>query len=109
MPIRRRKNPVPKSSREQRLQQAAILYERFSGNTATEILRFPAPKCPKELVAIGPVDGILYSADREGRVEKYIHEFRKKARPLLAVSPDGSSLYLLGGAFTFTERGIVDD
>jgi hypothetical protein len=60
-------------------------------------------------VAIGEVDGILYSTIRDGVLEKYIHKFRKADRPLFVVSPDGRVLYLLGGRYGFTEAGIVDD
>ncbi|NCA24613.1 MAG: hypothetical protein EBS91_08475, partial [Betaproteobacteria bacterium] len=60
-------------------------------------------------VAIGEVDGILYSTVRDGVLEKYIHKFRKRDKPLFVVAPDGKALYLVGGNYTFTERGIVDD
>ena len=60
-------------------------------------------------VAIGEVDGILYSTVRDGQLEKYIHKFRKADKPLFVVSPDGKSLHLVGGNYSFTERGIVDD
>jgi hypothetical protein len=67
------------------------------------------PPLPAVGVAIGEVDGILYSTIRDGVLEKYIHKFRKADRPLFVVSPDGRVLYLLGGNYNFTERGIVDE
>ena len=57
---------------------------------------------------VGWCDGILYTTERDGNVEKYIHKFKKSSRPLLAASFDGKNLLLLGGAFRFTDRGIVD-
>ncbi len=57
---------------------------------------------------IGRCDGILYTTIRDGVTEKYIHEFKKKARPVLVASYDGKQLLLVGGKFTFTDRGIVD-
>jgi len=57
---------------------------------------------------VGTVDGILYTTVRDGNTEKYIHEFKKKSRPHLAVSHDGKQLFILGGGYAFTERGIVD-
>jgi hypothetical protein len=50
----------------------------------------------------------MYSTVRDGRHENYVHRFGAKSRPLLAASSDGTQLYLLGGAYNFTERGIVD-
>lgn len=110
-----RMNPVPPSSRayqsravRDEIEQAADLYERFSGHDAVEIGTVSVPPMPKVGVAIGEIDGILYSTIRDGKLEKYIHKFRKSDRPLFVVSPDGSVLYLVGGSYDFTERGIVD-
>ena len=110
-----RRNPVPPSSRAGRFRavkgqiaQAKDLYERFSGHDAEEIGRVKIPDLPKVGVAIGTVDGLLYSTVRDGVAEKYIHKFHKKDQPLFVVSPDGKSLFLVGGVYTFTERGIVD-
>lgn len=113
--VRSRNNPVPPSSRagmsrevRDQLDQAADLYERFSGHEPEAIGRVRVPPTPRVGVAIGEVDGILYSTVRDGVLEKYIHKFRKSDRPLFVVSPDGKQLFLIGGAYTFTERGIVD-
>ena len=57
---------------------------------------------------VGELDAVLYTTRRDGRLERYIHEFAKKSRPLLAASHDGKQLVLLGGAYDFTEAGIVD-
>ena len=53
-------------------------------------------------------DGVLYTTTRDGREEKYVHEFRKRDKPLLCVSPDGEQLFIVAGRYVFTERGIVD-
>ena len=110
-----RMNPVPASSRagvsrqvRDQVAQAADLYERFSGHDPEEIGKVRIPAVPKVGVAIGEVDGILYSTVRDGQLEKYIHKFRKSDRPLFVVAPDGKQLFLVGGNYTFTERGIVD-
>jgi hypothetical protein len=115
--IRSRKNPVPPSSKAGRvsfsdrdaISRAADLYERFSGHEAEAIGKVTVNPLPRVGVAIGEVDGILYSTVRDGVLEKYIHKFRKRDRPLFVVAPDGKALYLVGGNYSFTERGIVDD
>lgn len=111
-----RMNPVPPSSRagmtkatRNQIDRAADLYERFTGHDALELGRVKVPAMPAVGVAIGEVDGILYSTIRDGVLEKYIHRFRKSDRPLFVVAPDGKVLYLLGGNYNFTERGIVDE
>lgn len=110
-----RMNPVPPSSRagikritRSQIEKAADLYERFSGHDAVELGTVRIPDLPTVGVAIGEIDGVLYSTVRDGKLEKYIHKFHKSDRPLFVVSPDGKSLYMLGGYYNFTERGIVD-
>jgi hypothetical protein len=109
---------VPPSSRAGRktvkrfsnsqIQKAANLYERFSGHDPEEIGVINIPDMPDVGVAIGEVDGILYTTVRDGVVEKYIHKFHKNDKPMFVVSPNGKGLWLVGGNYDFTERGIVD-
>lgn len=63
-------------------------------------------RVPHVALAVGDLDFVGYTTVRDGRVEKYIHRFPKKRRPLLATSHDGASLEILGGDFQFTEAGI---
>jgi hypothetical protein len=91
------------------ISRAADLYERFSGHDAEEIGRVQVRPLPRVGVAVGEVDGILYTTTRDGRTEKYIHKFRMRDKPLFVVAPDGKGLFLVGGRYTFTERGIVDE
>lgn len=100
---RTRSRPMSKSVR-----RAADLYERFSGHEAEEIGRIKVKPMPKVGVAIGECDGILYTTMRDGKVEKYIHKFNRADKPVFVVSEDGKQLFLIGGRYTFTERGIVD-
>lgn len=97
-------NPSPRRA----IADAASLYEAFTGHEGDEIARVPAPKVPKVALAIGPVLLIGYETVRDGVREQYVHRFSKRSRPLLVASHDGNSVFLLGGAYTFTDRGIVD-
>lgn len=107
-----KKNPAPRSPDAEpgasgKVRQAAALYQAFTGHKATtgKQVRLPAASVG---LAIGPLLAVAYETTRDGKREKYMHEFRRGARPLLASSHDGLSLYLLGGAYRFTDRGIVD-
>lgn len=62
----------------------------------------------KPAFVLGPVDGILYTATRDGKDERYIHKFKRKAKPTLAASHDGKQLYVVGGNYEVTEAGIED-
>jgi hypothetical protein len=110
--------PVPKSSRygkrskpkygSYEVDSAAQLYERFSGHEPESLGKVSIPKTPKVMLLVGTCDGILYTTVRDGVTEKYIHQFKKSAKPAFCVSHDGKQLFLVGGDFDFTERGIVD-
>lgn len=90
------------------IRKAADLYERFSGHDAEILGKIRVKSLPKVAVGVGVCDGILYTTVRDGKTEKYIHKFRAADKPILAVTPDGKQILLLGGNYTFTERGIVD-
>jgi hypothetical protein len=100
-------NPVPPSSRVQ-IREAIRLYEDFSGHDGETIAKLAKPEYPDVVLAIGELDAVCYTTVRDGKEERYIHDFRKKSRPLLCCSHDGKTLIILGGEFQFTERGIVD-
>lgn len=51
----------------------------------------------------------MYATTRDGKREKYLHEFKPSARPDLVAKHDGSQLGLIGGDFIFTEAGITDN
>lgn len=104
---KRLKNPVP-LSRHAKVKNASDLYERFTGHNADEVVSVDKPELPDVMLVIGEIDGIMYSTVRDGELEKYIHKFSKSCRPTFAVSHDGKQLFMLGGAYNFTERGIID-
>ncbi len=111
----RRKNPVPASSRagkhtagKSSVDKAADLFQRFTGNKAHKKARTVNEK-DQAFLQVGTVDGVLYTTNRDGKVEQYIHHFRPASRPALAVSADGKVARTVGGRFTFTERGFVDE
>lgn len=88
--------------------KAAKLYTDFTGHDATH---FDTVKIewPKVGLTVGQCDGILYTTVRDGVKEKYVHQFKSSARPLLVASHDGEQLALIGGKFRFTDAGITDD
>ncbi len=104
---RSRKNPAARLSGPDE-HEARALFEAFSGEHPGPGKKMRIPGPPKVGLAIGPVLLIGYETIRDGKREQYIHKFQKHARPLLVISHDGRSVLMLGGAFTFTERGFED-
>jgi hypothetical protein len=99
----RRRNPVGPTQRE--IDQAGELFKDFTGN-APDNLQKVRIRNPKTGLVIGELDGVLYTTVRDGKTEKYKHDFKKGNRPHLVASHDGQSLHILGGDYEFTERGI---
>lgn len=95
-------------SEKEQFARASQLFADFSGHDASPWARVRI-EVPKVALVVGRCDGVLYTTMRDGRIEKYIHRFKAKVAPALCASPDGRQLFLVGGSFEFTERGIVDD
>ena len=76
--------------------KAKKLFSDFTGMDAGFAHKVHVPE-NDVLVVVGDCDGLLYTTVRDGKRERYIHEFKASSRPLLAVSPDGRNLYLVGG------------
>lgn len=91
-----------------RVREAARRFSRFTGHKAESATIVPFPSLPREAFAVGNLVGVIYETIRDGERETYVHRFRKKSRPLLAATFDGTRLVIVGGRYRFTERGIVD-
>ncbi len=61
---------------------------------------------PRVLVELGRLKGLIYSSDRGGfgRPRTFIHFM--ETPPVLACNPSGNQLYVLGGNYRITRRGI---
>ena len=86
--------------------RAAKLLRGFTGTRTVKSRVARKPAIPDSVVEIGPILGIIYKIDNTG--EKLHHAFASKAQPLLLVSHDGRQVFIVGGRFTFTDRGFVD-
>lgn len=89
------------------IDDARQLFKDFRGDEP-ENLRRVQLRTPRTGLVIGELDGVLYTTVRDGKKEKYIHEFKARSRPLLIASSDGESLHIIGGKYAFTESGIND-
>ena len=104
--IRIRVEPVARGKAEPEERTARALFRRWSGFPAARAFRSRCPRNPPVLVQLGRLKGVIYSSDKgEGnRVRTYIHFM--ETPPLLASDPAGRQLYVIGGNYRVTERGI---
>lgn len=98
----RRKNP-----RDAAVERAAQLFREFREAEPGRI-KHTDIRTPAAAIQVGELDGVMYRTTHGGKREKYLHTFRKNARPQMLASHDGKQLLIVGGNFTFTRRGIVD-
>lgn len=87
--------------------QARELFERFHCFAAPRVIRRPCRRLiPPVLVRLGQLRGLIYSSDRgqRGRPRAFIHLM--ETPPTLACDPEGRQLYIIGGRYRVTSRGI---
>lgn len=65
-------------------------------------------RIPKALMAMGHVEAILYRTTHGKESVLYKHDFAPGSRPLLSAGPGKNELFLIGGRYHVTDRGIVD-
>jgi hypothetical protein len=89
------------------LDEGRTLFHRFHRFPAPEVMRRPCRRrMPKVLVHLGYLRGLIYTSDkgRHGRFNTYIHFM--ETPPQLACDPQGTQLYIVGGRYRVTPRGI---
>lgn len=82
-------------------------FKRFHGRDARpgEIVRIELTGIADAFL-VGDLEGVIYRTRDDG--QRYVHEFKKSARPVLYVTDDGRQIYALAGAYSFTDRGFED-
>jgi hypothetical protein len=87
--------------------QAAALYRAFNGFAATDVRKVRhARLMPPVVVELGELRGLIYRSDKfkPSEPSTYIHVMEAPA--ILASNPEGTQLYIIGGDYRVTERGI---
>jgi hypothetical protein len=86
---------------------AQTLFRRFHRFSAPRVERVACGRTiPRVLVHLGYLKAVIYSSDRgdPGRPKTYIHFM--ETPPRLTCDPDGRQLYVVGGRYRVTRRGI---
>lgn len=85
---------------------AAALYHRFSRLPPRALTRVRWPRVmPSVVVDLGQLVAIVYRSDKwVGRPRTYIH--RLEDPPRLVSDVDGRRLFVVGGSYRVTDRGI---
>lgn len=83
------------------------LYKEFRETTPkrAKVVNYDVPSVA---MIMGHVEFVGYRTSHDGKVVLYKHDFASGSRPLLAAGPKRNQLFLLGGRYRVTDRGIVD-
>lgn len=89
------------------VRRARRLYQEFRERTPGKVKRITI-EVPEALAVMGYADFIGYRTTHGRRAHLYRHDFADGSRPLLCAGTDDKQLYLIGGRYRVTRRGIVD-
>jgi hypothetical protein len=89
------------------VKKAKQLYEQFREQDATRARKIRI-RYPTAVMVMGYLEFVGYSTTHNGVAKMYKHKFARGSRPLLCAGPKAGQLYLIGGRFHVTDRGIVD-
>lgn len=97
---------------ERCLEEGKELYRVFHNSPARRVVRrrydrrCDQIRLPGVLVDLGELRGLIYGADRDGcgEVKTFIHFM--ETPPRLMCDPRGNQLYVVGGRYRVTRRGI---
>jgi len=90
-----------------RVKEAQALFRCFHNFPAPELIKMPCRRLiPKVLMKLGHLRGVIYSSDKgqPGCPQTYVHFMERP--PLLACDPQGTQLYIIGGGYRVTSKGI---
>jgi hypothetical protein len=78
------------------------------GRDPSSIKRVRVPRRPDQLVKLGTLESVTYSATKgqRGSLTDYVHDF-EGSRPTLAADPRTKRLHIVGGGYKIEDRGIV--
>lgn len=81
-------------------------FREFHASRPTVVIRAACRRTiPEVLVQLGTLRAVVYTADRgDGGARQYIHFMENE--PLLTCDPKGTQLYIVGGRYRVTRRGI---
>ena len=89
------------------LARALRLFRRYQQSSPRRVERSKVPRLiPPVLVHLGELRGLIYRSDRgPARTSRtYVHFFDRP--PRLLADPEGTRLFILGGCYRVTRRGI---
>lgn len=92
---------------KENMQRGMGLYHAFNGFEPSQVVKVHHPRViPPVVVELGELVGVMYRSDKgqPGQPRTYIH--RMEDPPRLVSNIGGTQLYIVGGSYQVTSRGI---
>jgi hypothetical protein len=89
------------------IRAGTTMYQEFNGFGPSRVLRIHHPRMiPPVAVDLGDLVGVIYRSDKwqPGRPRAYVHFMQDP--PRLVSNSEGTQLYIVGGSYRVTYRGI---
>jgi len=89
-----------------KIARARALFKSFQKRDAraNEIIAVGGLVVPAIALEVGTFQGIVYRSAGSG--EEFLHDFGTQ-KPKVYVRFDGGQMYIVGGAYRFTDRGFI--
>ena len=100
-------NGVSNTEMNSRIDKGMTLYQKFNRFRPSRITRIRHSRVmPPVAVELGELVGVIYRSDRRqrGSPKNYIHFLENP--PRLTSNAEGTQLYIIGGSYRVTPRGI---
>lgn len=98
---------IPDPTLSRKLRDGVALYREFNRFTPAHVITIHHPRVvPPVTVELGELVGLIYRSDKgmPGSPKNYIHFMENP--PRLASNVEGTQLYIVGGGYRVTRRGI---
>lgn len=96
------------ASKEKKIAEAKKLHADFSGHQLGDEEFVVTIADDTVIFPVGELVGIMYRCTRDGKKEKYLHQFKASSAPILAVTSDGKQFFAIGGNYQFKDSGFND-
>lgn len=99
--------PMKRSQFSQSVEQGKSLYRTFNHFDASQTITVKQSRLiPPVVIDLGELVGIIYRSDKgqPGQPQAYIHFMQNP--PRLVSNVEGTQLYVVGGRYRVTDRGI---
>ena len=100
-------NGVSNTQMNRDIDKGMVLYQKFNRFRPSRLMRISHSRVmPPVAVELGELIGVIYRSDKGqlGSPRNYIHFMEKP--PRLASNAEGTQLYIVGGSYRVTPRGI---